>query len=527
MIGFLKTKLGTSVICIVLLLVLLSGLIVIQPIPEKLSTEPLSAPQKMSELQMTPGQRYVSDNFETHLPLVIIDTGDEEPHPGSVWDEQKGYPVAVDYDPYAYGTIRIIDNVNDLNCVTDEAALQSSVKLRIRGNSSSAYPKKQYLVKLIDENGNNNPQDVLNMGTDNEWILNISWQDPSLMRNYLAYTLAKQTTLLSPDAEYCEVLYKNGSDFEYLGVYLMMENVKRSKQRVDIPTYSSNQTLSFIMRRDRYDEDGAILKTYGLMNGYTTEYFEVLYPSQNKVTSEDIARMENLINEFEEKLYSKDIDMFLQYRDYINIDTFIDYFIFNEFLMNYDAGRFSTYFYRDYTGKISMGPVWDFDRSLANDPVYVGEMYTTALQSSPWFDQMLRDPNFVKKVIDRYHELREDALSVEKIEALIAGADAYLGTAAQRDWYRWQYDKNVGDRPSFQAPTSIKEEEENIKSVFARHGSWLDKRIDSLYQFCETGIDPIEPELANEEKANAFSEFLAVIFLAAVVISALLLRREA
>ncbi|KAF5032782.1 CotH kinase protein [anaerobic digester metagenome] len=236
--------------------------------------------------------------------------------------------------------------------------------------------------------------------------------------------------------------------------------------------------------------------------------------------------MENLINEFEEKLYSKDIGMFSQYRDYINMDTFIDYFIFNEFFMNYDAGRFSTYFYRDYTGRISMGPVWDFDRSLANDPIYVGEVYTTALQSSPWFDQMLRDPNFVKKVIDRYHSLRENAFSGERIQVLISEINAYLGTAAQRDWYRWQYDKNVGDRPSFPAVASIIGEEENIKSVLERHGGWLDNHIDSLYQFCETGIDPIESEVINEGKANDFSEFLAVIFIAAVVLSALLLRRE-
>ena len=48
------------------------------------------------------------DTFSSHLPLVIIDTFGEEPKADSVWSDEKGYRIPVDYDPYAYGTISII-----------------------------------------------------------------------------------------------------------------------------------------------------------------------------------------------------------------------------------------------------------------------------------------------------------------------------------------------------------------------------------------------------------------------------------
>jgi len=513
-------------VTLLLLLIFLARFAFLLPNRTETDATVPDTPQEMSSLQLEKGEVYVSDDFETHLPLVILDTGDDTPLANHVWDDEKGYAIPAEDFSYTYGTIRIIDNSEGLNHISDTPDVASEMRIRLRGNSSLSFPKKQYLIKLMDEDGNNSQQDLLGMGADNEWILNISWYDPSLLRNYLAYTLAKDSNVLSPDVRYCEVVYRHGDTYEYLGVYLLMESVKRSEYRVDIPKYTSNQSLSFLLRRDRYDEESTILSTYVQEQGFEDEYLEVLYPSKENITSDDIQRIEDKINKFEQVLYSDDDDVFLTYRDYIDIDTFLDYFLINELFLNYDAGFNSTYIYCDYTGRLCMGPIWDFDQAIANDQVYTSDLNTTAFHNAPWFDRMLRDPAFVKELVDRYAELREGAFSQERVDALIEEACAYLGTAAQRDWNRWQYDETIGERPYLSVPLSFEDEAENVRSILDQHGSWLDQRLDSLYQFSDSEIVVEDPEEVNQQKADAYGDFLAVVFIAAVVISALLLQRE-
>jgi len=523
-----RTRRGTALLSVILLLLLIFLARFAFLLPNRAETETAvpDSPQEMSSLQLEKGEVYVSDDFETHLPLVILDTGDDIPTANHVWDNEKGYAIPAEDFSYTYGTIRIIDNSAGLNHISDTPAVTSEMRIRLRGNSSISYPKKQYLIKLMDEDGENRSQDLMGMGADNEWVLNISWYDPSLLRNYIAYTLTKDSNILSPDVRYCEVVYRHGDMYEYQGVYLLMESVKRSESRVNIPKYTSNQSLSFLLRRDRYDEESTILSTYALEQGFEDEYLEVLYPSQEDITPDDILRIEDKINEFERVLYSDDDETFLKYRDYIDIDTFLDYFLINELFLNYDAGFNSTYIYCDYTGRLCMGPVWDFDQALANDLTYTSKMDATAFHNAPWFNRMLRDPVFVKELIDRYAELRAGAFSQERVDALIESTCAYLGTAAQRDWNRWQYDETIGERPSLSVPLSFEDEVEKARLVFDQHGSWLDERLDSLYGFSDPEIVVEDPEEVNQRKADAYSDFLAVVFIAAVVISALLLQRE-
>ena len=65
-------------------------------------------------------------------------------------------------------------------------------------------------------------------------------------------------------------------------------------------------------------------------------------------------------------LYSQDEALFKTYDRYIDVDSFVDYFLLNEFFGNYDAGNHSTYMYKESGGKLHIGPVWDFDQAMNN-----------------------------------------------------------------------------------------------------------------------------------------------------------------
>ena len=50
----------------------------------------------------------------------------------------------------------------------------------------------------------------------------------------------------------------------------------------------------------------------------------------------------------------------------LDMDSFVDFFIINEFFASYDAGQHSTYMYKSAEGKLTMGPYWDFDGAMDN-----------------------------------------------------------------------------------------------------------------------------------------------------------------
>lgn len=474
----------------------------------------------------------VDISFTSNLPLVIIDVGNQEPKRGVVWDSEKEYYVLTGEDPYAYGEILIIDHPNGVNQAGDEPQTRSLCKVKLRGNSSGNYDKKQYLVKLLDEDGKADKQNILGMGRDSEWILNVSFIDKSLLRNYLAYMTAGEIMPYTPDARFCEVLWKNENGYQYQGVYLMLESVKVGENRVDLPQYSENSAaVPALLRRDRYNETGLMLENYATRNHLASGYLDVEYPDQKTLTAKGVQKITEQVNRFEQALYADDWEDFVEYRNYVDMQSFVDYFVLNEFFLNYDAGYNSTYLYMDYSGKLIMGPVWDFDQAMDNNETIAADLHTTAFHSAPWFDRLLKDPVFTAALIERYGELRKTILSDASIENFVQQVIAYLGPAIERDWARWGYYyteggylKPVDSMGTNRNTKTHQQEVDRILNVLHEHGAWMDEHLDSLYQFKMCSLEQAEAYLASEQKD--YRPALAVVFVAAVFISVRLVMKH-
>lgn len=467
----------------------------------------------------------ISDSFSTHLPLVVIDTNGESPKSGVAWDLEKGYFAPLDIDPYVNGNITIIDNEGGINTIKDKPINKSDILIRQRGNTSTAFPKKQYLIKIINEDGSKNKQNILGMGEEWEWVLNISYIDKTLLRNYMALNIAGEIMPYTPDVRYCEVVMKDDDKYTYEGVYLMMESVKQGEYRVNISKYDNTFTKSsYLLRRDRFEEDAILLDNYSTQNKLPVGYLEVKYPKKDEITERTLGYITHDINRFEACIYSNDMNEFYKYRDYIDIDSFIDYFIINEFFANYDAGYHSTYIYKENGSKMSMGPVWDFDMCLDNDIKLKGtfKFNSTAMHDTPWFRQLLKDADFTKKVIDRYNDLRKGILSEANLIKYIDDTVSFLGPSIERDRLRWKYEGDYN--------TEIEE----MKLVIREHGRWLDENMDSLYQFSEFNEDGVNKSalekvkgfiLGNDEKTIVTST-LSIIFISTFILSIILLQRD-
>lgn len=461
--------------------------------------EPLpKAPDEADPLEHIGEDFVVDSSFTSHLPIVILDMNGEEP-PISTQLVGSRFVAIEGVEPYIGGTISLLNNEQELNQLNDDPVFVSHMRIKRRGNSSMLYEKAQYMVKLETESGQNNDVNVLGMGYEHEWILNGSMFDKSMIRNYLCYSIASEVLPYTPDSKFCEVLIKKGGSYYYQGVYLLMESISQGPDRVNITDYSSGEPFnSYLLRRDRFEEGVNILDTYGQRNGYSSEFIELLYPSQWVVTEEMTAYVESDLNKIEQVLYSTDDAVFSTYAKYIDVDSFVDYFLVNEFFGSYDAGNFSTYIYKDVGGKLCMGPVWDFDGTIDNYNAEPLDVNYLAFYTKPWFQQLCQDLNFVKALEQRYAELRRSTFSWDHINGKIDEIIAYLGGAQEREWARWGHwyctenlyslHDYVTDDGAVLYRNAVRFEDEiyRLKSALYGHGNAIPGALEVLEVSCTT-----------------------------------------
>lgn len=216
------------------------------------------------------------------------------------------------------------------------------------------------------------------------------------------------------------------------------------------------------------------------------------YLSELDLTEAQMTWITRDFSAFEKALYSYDYDTAeYGYANYIDVDSFIGYFIANEFSLNSDAGLYSTYLYRDDRDKISIGPIWDFNNAYDN---YVEYDYSDAsgftMVDRPWYTMLFRDEDFCELVINRYRQLRRGVLSDENLQSFIDDALDYLGPAIERNWRVWgsSFDVSTVDDghrlvPLERNPKTFEEAVTNLKEFIGRRGSWLDRNIENLRQY--------------------------------------------
>lgn len=423
--------------------------------------------------------------FCTHLPIIMLDMDGIEPTVEYV-QYDNGVVDAISAD--VLGDILIIDQDQDNNHPTDPTTDIIKTKIRIRGNSSKAHNKKNYRLSFIyADGGENKEHGLLGMEPHDEWALHGPYLDRSLIRNYMCMNIAGQILPYTPDVRFCE-LFING---EYRGVYVAMETISRGEGRVNITPYDPGDDVSsYMISVDWYADSPSSIEPF---TAYTrmTDFFtdtEIMYPGKLALTPVVEEYITQQLSDYEKALYSFDYDdKNYGYTTFYHEESFIDYLIVNEFFQNYDAGNISTFFYKDIGGQFSIGPVWDFNNSMDN---FSKVMPDFSVIYAPRFNMMMKDEEFVRRVIDRYHNLRENVLSEEYLLNYIDETVTYLGPAIDRNYKIW--DDAFDDermQPEIQLddewrnPESYEESIDMLKDYIRRRGSWLDEHIETLYQY--------------------------------------------
>ncbi|MCW5912312.1 MAG: CotH kinase family protein [Cyclobacteriaceae bacterium] len=437
----------------------------------------------------TQAQTFTSSN----LPIVVINTNGQ-----TIPDEPK---IVVD--------MGIIDNgPGQRNNMTDPFNnYNGKIGIEIRGSSSQMFPKKQYGIELRDAGGNDISAPLLGMPQEADWVLFAPYNDKSLMRDVLAYKLGRDLGRYAPRTRYCELVL-NG---QYQGVYVLIEKIKRDNHRVDVnkldPDENSGNSLTggYIIKIDKETGSGNGGWTSNFpppgRNGSQTIYYQYDYPKAANITTTQRNYIRQFMIDFETTLsgagYTNPVT---GYSRYIDVNSFIDFFIVNEVSKNVDGYRLSTFMHKQRDsdgGKLAMGPVWDFNLGFGNadyctsgttggwvtgfNTICPGDYWLIPF----WWNRLYQDNGYRNKLATRWAELRADKYSTARIHSYIDSVYTVLNAeAAARNFQRWpvlgQYVwPNYYVGPTFQA------EVEWLKSWITSRMSWLDANMPQLI----TGVE--------------------------------------
>jgi len=372
--------------------------------------------------------------INSNLPIIFINTNGQ---------------IIPDDDRIVADLGIIYNGEGNINSVDDPFNnYNGKVSIETRGSSSQNYPKKSYSFETQDDNGNNLNVSLIDLPAENDWVLYAPYCDKSLIRNVLTYELGRELGQYAPRTKYCELVLND----EYLGIFVLVEKIKRDDIRVNISELEETDTIGdklsggYIIKLDSFTGGGA---------GWTSDYsdsivYQYHYPKFDDIVPAQKDYIQDFMYQFETVMKGDNYaDSINGYPKYVDTESFIDFVISNELAKNVDGYRKSTYMYKDrdsIDGHLYMGPLWDFNIAYGNAFYHEGYLTSGWVIISDiyisgyipfWMKKLFNDSTVANQLKCRWMELRQGPLSYNKIVAKIDSCSTFLYEAQQRNFTRW------------------------------------------------------------------------------------------
>lgn len=414
------------------------------------ATEPVTYPEPSAELP-------VIDDSEKKLPVVNI-----------VSDTAYNSISRNDYSPC---TVSI-----DCSAAQGYESLpEVSAQIRGRGNSTWRWQKKPFKIKLDEK------AEVLGLDAAKEWVLLSNYADKSLMRNTVAFAMSDYLgTLCFTPASIPVELYFNG---EYLGVYALGEQLEVKSGRVELEKEADGNKTSFFIEIGGV-ENGVDKKDKDYFHTPTelAEFLLIKSPDTQTLPKEQFDYIKNTVIEIENSIIDGSYD------EYINVDTFIDWWLITELSFNLDSCfNRSCYLVKDRDEKLEMGPVWDFDHAFGNfvmDWGYeyrwciLGEDPEDAYIRTNWYNYLLKDKAFRERAAKRWNEVKDGLVYT----ALSTIDECYtlIKPSADDNFSRWAIlDKVAGyEREDVVNYNTYELQVEYLKNFIITRSEWITNNIE-------------------------------------------------
>ena len=245
------------------------------------------------------------------------------------------------------------------------------MQIRGRGNTTWEWEKKPYKIKFPES------VSVLGLPANRDWVLLANYSDKSLIRNHIAYEAAKKLKGMNfnPSTLLVDV-FING---KYQGVYSIGEQIEAAGQRVNIEKNSSDPNTGFLLEVGGKDDGDVLNKDYFHVEGL--KFVAIKSPKADVKTQEQVDYIKDYISKTDIAIRTGE-----NIGEYIDINSFVDWFIIHELYYNSDSGfRRSCFMSKDKDSKLKMGPVWDFDIAMGNGFLHIriGLLPTMTMSKPP------------------------------------------------------------------------------------------------------------------------------------------------
>ena len=427
-------------------------------------------------------------DFSSNLPLVVLENfrGGRPPQNG-----------------FQSGFMSIIEQSNGTRVsLVDTPTIQTRVGLKVRGSSTSGRPKPSLSLESRDEFGNEKGITPLDLPRDSDWVLWGPYNfDLTLVHNPFIFEVSNQIGRYAPRTRFVEVFLNTGggalrSD-DYYGVYALTEKIKRDDDRVNVdklfPEHDREPEVTggYVLKVDRADPGDSGFS----QGGQTVRY---VYPKEEDIERTERNKQEQFIRDFFRDMGralngSNFKDPIEGYAKYIDVDAAIDHHLLNVLAFNVDALRLSGYMHLPRGGKLTFGPIWDFDRALGSTDGRDSNPNTWRSRSGdrgtdffnyPWWNRMFRDIDFFQRYIDRFQSLRLEELSVGHLNEIIDGMADELREAQKRNLDRWN------QRPRSQFGRTYQGEINHMKDWLAERISFMESQFVDPPIFDEVSEQP-------------------------------------
>lgn len=359
---------------------------------------------------------------ELLLPVVRIDTN-------------GGAPI-LDRDNYVPGTISIDPNGSAY------AAYSGTMGIRGRGNSTWAYPKKPYRVKLDTKSP------IMGIASEKDWVLLANYLDRSQLRTVAAMEASRATDVLyTSTLRHVEVIL-NG---RYDGVYVLTQHNELGPDRVDITEMEPEDISGTEVTGGYRLEIDARLEENDEPGFRTTKNVPVVVKDPDPAAPEQMTYIRNYVQSFEDALFSANFkDPVDGYRKYADSASFVDHYLVQELTSNQDYFFSSTFMTKERGDDlIRFGPHWDFDNSMGSirgASEFPAEGWWARQRPRPWINRIFQDETLHQEIVERWDELKP---AFDQIAADLLPQGAALEEAILNDALRWSYTPHESDSPEF------------------------------------------------------------------------------
>ena len=370
----------------------------------------------------------------------------------------------------------IIDSKKDYKTSTisissDHGFSQDDLTARVRGRGNSTwflYPKKPYRIKFDERTS------LLGMASAKDYVLLAEFGDKSLLRNFVGHKLSDLTGVsYTLDYRYVN-LYIN---HQYEGLYMLTEQVEIDKNRLNID--ESETSNAFFLELEDWTR---------IESGDEENYEYIVFG--NRALLVESPALRDIEDDHTRLFRANQIKSYLtgmyqsfktnQYTNYIDEESFINYFIVQEITKNVVINFSSVFMYKDHNEPLKMGPLWDFDISLGNGDYYdylPERFYAT---HNFIFNELIKNQVFKQKYIARFKEVIE--AYQEPIQQEIDLMYERLRVEALKNFRKWDIMNTYWwpNTPPMMDATTHEEQVNYLKTWLNERMQWIYENLDAL-----------------------------------------------